>query len=337
MKKYFLIILFLLAQAVFPQQRGRHPDRPDRKVVPFFSEIHIIPGEQLNTFDFVYKLPYNQLFFIKNDDKYLANLKLIVEVYDTSDNFVARQIKVNKVYVNDFSQTNEPLLFVEGVVQFNLPDGVYDFVPDVIDVHSKQEIKPVPLQAKKISSVKTDFLVPIILDDNTFEYMGKNYRMLANFNGSIPFGRREFELMIPVVDTSLQRIYLTAVNNNDTVFNGYLTDSFISQIDIESVEGHILLKTDGNSRQFRNFIFKNFVHNLSEGKLLLTISKDKHSMYSENVAKDVVWFDKPFSLRNPEFAIKVLKYMTADSVISSLLTGDETYDAQALNKFLEKI
>ncbi|HKI78576.1 MAG TPA: GWxTD domain-containing protein [Ignavibacteriaceae bacterium] len=335
-KIIFLTALIIFFQTLDAQIPRMHPRETFKNIVPFFSEIHIIPGNGLNSFNFVYKLPYNQLFFVKNDDDYLAGMKLTVEVYDTSNNFIARQIKEDNVVVKKYSQTNVPLLFVEGVIKFNLPDGTYKFVPDLIDIHSNQDVKPTPLLAKKNGDVKTEFLVPMVLDDKTYQYENENYRMLANFNDSIPFGHREFELMIPVVDTTLTEIYITAVNNADTLYNGYLKASFISTLDIQNIKDHIILKTNGNTKRFRNFIFKNFVNKLDEGRLTITISKDKHSIYSENIAKDVVWFDKPFSLRNPEFAINSLKFMVNDSVITKLLGVDKLYYSRELTKFWRK-
>ena len=56
----------------------------------------------------------------------------------------------------------------------------------------------------------------------------------------------------------------------------------------------------------------------------------------ETFHKEVVWYDKPFSLRNPEFAIKSLKYMERDSVISKLLDADKSDYPVELEKYWKK-
>ena len=50
----------------------------------------------------------------------------------------------------------------------------------------------------------------------------------------------------------------------------------------------------------------------------------------------VVWFNKPFSLLNPEKAIEFLSYIESDSVISELLDEDESDYPEVLSNYWSK-
>ena len=58
-----------------------------------------------------------------------------------------------------------------------------------------------------------------------------------------------------------------------------------------------------------------------EGKLLVTVII--HGEKEKEFPINVTWFNKPVSLRNPEKAIELLKYIEKDEVISKLLNADE--------------
>lgn len=85
----------------------------------------------------------------------------------------------------------------------------------------------------------------------------------------------------------------------------------------------------------RNFIIKNVNEKLNEGNLVLTI-KNEEKEIDEKINLNVVWFNKPFSLLNPEKAIEFLSYIESDSVVSELLDEDESDYPKVLNNFWAK-
>ncbi len=335
-KKISILLSVLIIQILTAQPQRQVAEQPFRNKFPFFAEVHVIPKDSVNIIDYVYKIPYNQLIFVKDDNKYKAGLNLTVEVYDTSGHFIARQIKQSKIGVNEFSETNSPELFSEGLIEFKLPNDEYNIMPNISDVQSGQSAKLEPYRVKKFNSENRRCLNPIIVNEKKINIDGKAVFVLTNYEDSFPFDSKQYNLIIPCADTSLQKIYVSIINNRDTIFTDFVSQSYLSGVAFEEYENKIILNPKRNNQVFRNFILKNFSDKLSEGNVKIKISKDKGKDILGTFDKNVIWYDKPFSLRNPEFAIKSLKYMERDSVISKLLDGDKPGYPAELERYWKK-
>ena len=335
MKKNILILL-LLTTTIFAQRPAHRLDFALQLRFPFFTEIHIIPDDSINTVYYDYRLPYNQLTFVKNGSQYNASLNVSVEVYDTAGQFISRQMQQSNITVDDFSKTNSADHFCEGVLLFHLTNNDYKLIPIIDDVQSGQEAKLEPVRINKLKNQTKQFLSPLVLDENKTEINGKKYFVLTNYEDAIPFSSNKYQLAIPCRDTSLQKIYVKIISNKDTVFSNYVNESFLSNISIEEDSGKIILGSGTNGNVHRNFILNNFSNSLSEGRIKIIVSNDKDGENPDIFIKNVTWFDKPFSLRNPEFAINSLKYMEKNSVINKLLDADKTDYMIELNKYWEK-
>jgi len=334
-KKCFVLVILLLSVS-FAQRQRRPAVTPFHSQIPFYAVVHVIPGDSLDDINYLYRIPYNQLVFVKENSHYEAALSLSVEVYDTSGMFVARQIKEDNISVGDFTKTNSPELYAQGLIQFKLPNREYDLVPIITDQQSEQEAKLNHFRIKKLNSKFLDFLLPIVVNEKEISLNNEKVFQVTNFEGFVPFDQYQYKLVFPSLDTSISKIKVTITNNRDTVFNGPVTESFISSNDLMEHDGKIIIKNEQGRKQFKNFVLDNFAGKLNVGDLKISVSKSDSTRYSDFYLKQVVWFNKPFSLRNSEFAIKALKYMTSDSVVSKVLdTSKENYEA-SLNKFWDK-
>ncbi len=334
--KKILIILLLLTPLLLAQYPSHKPGLPLLNKIPIFIEIHVIPGDSLNTIDFTYRLPYNQLTFTKDGNEYSAKLNLSVEIFDTAGQFISRQMKQSNIQVDDFSMTNSADYFCEDYLTFNLANSEYNFIPIINDVQSGQELKLEQIPVHKIKSDSVEFIKPFVINEDRVDVKGKKYFVLTDYEDSIPFSSKKYELAIPCKDTSIQRIYVQIINNKDTVFSNYTNDSFLSDLSLTENAGMLLLDSGTNPNVFRNFIINNFSNELSEGLVKIVVSKEKAGLDKKIFTKNVMWFNKPFSLRNPEFAISSLKYIEADSVISKLLDVDNSEYMKVLNDYWKK-
>ncbi len=165
---------------------------------------------------------------------------------------------------------------------------------------------------------KRIFLEPLVVNAPLKEN-NKSSFVVSNFDGCIPFSKEKYDLLIPSMDTSLQKIYVTLVNNKDTVYAGDISESETLGNSIAESNGEIILKGGNSSEIYKDFLIPDINKNLSEGELTINISLNKDSKSADTFHKKVIWFEKPFSLLNPELAIKFLKYMESDTVIDSLL------------------
>jgi len=335
MKKIILILL-LLVPMMFAQQPAHRPELLQQFKIPFFVEVHIIPDDSLNTIYYDYRIPYNQLTFVKDGDKYKAALSVALEVFDTTGQFISRQMKQRNIVADSFSETNSPDYFCEGVLLFHLPNDEYKFIPVINDVQSGQEVKLEPLRVNKLKSDSSLFLDPIVLNENKTGTNDNKDFVLTNYEDSIPFSSKRYELAIPCKDISVQKIYVTIINNRDTVFSDYVSKSFVSSISLKENEGKIIFGSKPGDNIFRNFLLTDFSNSLSEGRIKVIVSQDKDGENPQTFTKNVTWFNKPFSLHNLQFAITSLKYVEKDSVVSKLLDTDKIDYMPELKKFWQK-
>lgn len=331
-----LFLALILLVTINAQQRRRPAVIPFHSQVPFYAEVHVVPSDSLNVIDYLYKIPYNQLVFVKQDDHYEAELSLSVEVFDTSKQFIQRQIKDDHIMVDDFGKTNSPELYAQGVIKFKLANQEYDLVPSVTDKQSGQEAKLNHFRVKKLNPKFLDFLLPIVTNGDKISFENDDIHVVTNFEGFIPFDKNDYHLIFPCVDTSVNKINVTMINEHDTVFSGTLKDSYLSSNSFTEYDGNIVIKNEPGKKTFRNFTLGDFSNKLKTGDLKIIVSKSDSTKYSENYFKQVIWFNKPFSLRDPEFAIKALKYMVSDSVVNKVMDVSKDKYGESLSEFWDK-
>ena len=334
--KKISVLLFICYGLIFPQGGKNQPVIPFHNKIPFYAEVHVIPVDSLNKISYIFKIPYDQLVFEKDGIVYNAGIILSVEVYDTSGNFISRQIKNKELKVEDFDETKSSKLFLQGMVEFLLPNNNYNLNPHVTDVNSNQQVKLNQYLVKKINHNFLDFMLPIVVDENKKDIDGKLYTVLTNYEGFIPLDNNKYQIIFPSADTSIENIYVTLVNNKDTVFTGNVSESIKGSNSFIEKDGYIVLTSDENIPVFRYFILENIGNKMTEGELKIIVAKNKTAKYSEEYNKQVVWFDKPFSLRDSEFAIKALKYIEPDSVVNKILDVSKAVYGRELYKYWEK-
>ena len=143
----------------------------------------------------------------------------------------------------------------------------------------------------------------------------QEFTRLTNFGDTLPFGKEECNFIIPVADTSKDEISVTVVSQEDTVYNGELSESVLSNINLFECDGKILISDKSEGVKTRNYILSGINNKLQEGHLSIIVDNDKDAKFK----KEVLWYDKPFSLKDPEDAIKALKSIENEDVVDSLL------------------
>jgi GWxTD domain-containing protein len=305
------------------------PRRENFRSHILLSEIYIIPSgssedkkDSTELLYYIYKIPYNRLVFEKSNNHYTAAYRLTVEVHDTITNTINRKIKEGKISVEDFEKTDNENTYAEGLLDFQIiKNKKYKLIPVLYDEFSDREIRlnGIPVLPRIKPNEKSEFLEPLIVNSTSKENMDINSFLLANYNGYIPFSKEKFDLLIPCSDTSIQKIYITLINNGDTVFSNTVGESVLLQNSIEESNGEVILTSNSSLKTYRDFIIPFVNKNLAEGDFTISLLMNKDSDPNAVFHKKVLWFNKPFSLINPELAIKFLKYMENDTVIDSLL------------------
>ncbi len=309
MKRVFILVSFIcgitFSQPVFE--------------LPLLSDINVIPADSLNQVYYSFRLPINSFVFVKDGNAYSADYRIAVEVRDSSSKFFTRQIDENKIHAASFAETISVGTSEEGNFTFRLKDGTYFFTPILTDLNSNHEyrLRPLKVVCKKQSG--QNFISPIVVNQNGNKLNG-DYS-LTNYAGDIPFSEDEYGLIIPSIDTSIQKINIVLINNKDTTSFYNVSKSFVSNLSVRSKDGAVILENGKGTLLTRNFLLSNFSRNLWEGKLTINLSTDDSSGIKKTFKNKVVWFNKPFSLRDPERAIKLLAVVDNSNTVDSLLSG----------------
>ncbi len=332
--KIFLFSFLFISTSLFGQPELKPPPFAPR--LPFESEV-ISFSRTDGDFSvyFTYKIPYKLLVFEREEELYNAGFRVIVEISDKDGNLVARDIKDSKVTVNNFEVTSDLNLFLQDYLSFKINPDDYKVAAIISDMNSTGDIQLQPIELKLGNNENNLVLHPLVINSKEITCNDEKAFILANSGGNIPFSAESFNLVITISDTLITEIDVTLENNNEIVFSGKIDESYVLPIGIIKCEDNIVVTTKPENTSLRNFIFKNVNQKLNEGDLVLTI-KNEEKEIDEKINLSVVWFNKPFSLLNPEKAIEYLSYIESDSVVSELLDEDESDYPKALNNFWAK-
>jgi len=129
----------LLTSRLVSQTPELHFDA--REDVPnFFYDIMTVAGKDsgLTTFKFYSKIPYDELQFVKKDQRFYAQYELSVTVFDQYGNQAEGQIVRRDIWVDDFEQTNLRNKYDIASVTFDLSPSVYELLVGIMDFDSRK-------------------------------------------------------------------------------------------------------------------------------------------------------------------------------------------------------
>ena len=335
MKKLLLILLF--SSTIFYSQPNRNPDRGVGfiRFQKLFPTVQVIPksGSELSV-SYLYRIPYDFLVFERDANTFKASARMLVEVYK-DDELVRREIQDRKLSVTDFNLTQSKSLAVEGVIKFDLEADNYIIKGEFSDLQSEQVIRLAPEHVDGIEYKEKGIYNPVVikLEHNTCN--GKSLPLIINLGGSIPFSSQDYQMIIPVSDTTAKTISIELVNNDRNKIIKTISEAYITGISMIECNNKLFIDANNDNQTTKNFILRDFSQNLIEGILLanITIGNDGES---REFPISVKWVNKPLSLRNAEFAIEMLQYIEEEKVVSELLDFDSDEYPKELHNYWKK-
>jgi GWxTD domain-containing protein len=319
----FIILFFLVAGAIIGQPSP---------VKPILTEVHVIPADTGYTTYISYRIPYNILIFVKEEDHFYGGAELLVEVRDDQDVVHARESEFTEVEIERYDETNSRGKYLEGLIAINLKEGRYQIYPEILlqNTNSSRRLSPFPLE---ITSGNSTLIRPIVVYSEPVECDGNRNLRAANFENNIPFSLEDYSiaLFIPGAENGSLNIKMT---QEELVFVDEVIDNpELINLSFKLCGEGILLTNDDNSPSGSLFLVKGFGNKIKEGVAEIEISNDETS---RKFSFNVVWHDKPFSLRNPEFAIRLLEDIVPDEDIDDLLDGSSDFYYQRLVEYWNK-
>ncbi len=287
-----------------------------------YSDFIQIPSDSSSNVFYTYKIPLNRLVFEKEADLFLAQYRMSIEVYDSADTkFITRGIREKNIQVPDYDQTRSPLIFSEGVLALSLKPGIYSVMEILYDYKSNREMK-LPSYKVKVDSIDK-FISPLVTDEQTIECNDRISPILANYSGKLPFDESKYTFMLPVKDERIDTLYVSVIQNKDTLYKGVLSGPIKEKLSLRECAGKILVDEGQDDQVYNIFRIEGLSNKIEEGSFLIAVSDNAERTKQTKFPIECKWINKPRSLKDPEMAIKALKFIEQDSVISSLLKGDD--------------
>lgn len=300
MKKTLFLCLVVLSATLYAQASSQALNQ----VRGIFFDTIVIPSSDNPDCYITYQTTCNRLVFVKNKDGFTSHFSLSIEAVDSLTGRVYREIADNEFSVKDFEETNSESRYIQGVIKLSLPYGNYKVLPVIYDYNSNSEHLLAQFDLKVSPTSLTWALSPIVIKEFP-ESKDNKSPVLAGFDGNVPFSHEEYDMIIPVADTGVSSIYAEFKNNDSLIFKDTLKTSFVAALSFRRDKDNIVTEYGGHSRATRNFVIRNFNEKLQEGTLTITLMKgDKEKTVFRRL---VTWYNKPRSLNNLEYAVKVLK------------------------------
>lgn len=313
---------------LFAQPRTNQRNRPSTGQKPIYLESHVVPIDSQKLCYLSYRVPYSNLVFVREGDSYSGGLTLRVEV--TSDGGVeTRESTSDKVIINDYEETNRRDKFLQGLLKFRVDKDELIINP-LVELHNTG--RQVPLRPFNVKHSIQEVVVVEKANTNCNNYIG--YK-LSNYENSIPFSDRNYQLYIPVYDPEINMINVQINQNGNEVINKKLEAEFTSHTHYDKCEGSIVLVNEIKGVSARIFLLNNFSYLLNEGEAELIVTDEDENQIVKQELK-VVWVDKPITLNNSKYAYQLLEIVeTEDNLDNILQEGENDYD-KALELFWQR-
>ena len=263
------------------------------------------------------------LVFERKEESFNAGFRVAVEILDEDDKLVSREIKDNRVNVNNFEETNDLSFVLQDFLSFKIKPGEYKISTLISDMNSTGELLLEPKELNLEESKDKLVQHPLVISSREMICDDKKNFILANSGGNVPFSSDKFHLIIPITDTSITEINVVIKSNDEVIISTKIDESYIIPIGIAECEKHLSVTRNPEAIALRNFVVRNVNEKLNEGEVTLKVTNDENDIDEEYESK-IVWFNKPFSLMDPEKAIEFLNFVESDSVVYSLLKNSSS-------------
>lgn len=304
-------------------QGGRSHSGPK----PIYIEAHIVPSDSFNTCYISYKVPYSNLVFIKDVNTFGGGLVFRIEATG-QEGVLARESTHDELNLLNYDETNNPDKYLEGILSFKLESDEATINP-LIELENTD--RQVPLRPFK---VETDKQEPLVVKANSTCENSLGYAII-NFENSIPYDDKNHKLLIPIFDTSINKIKVKITQDENEVLSTELSKTSELSIGLKKCEDNIALVSEPMNTPINIFFLDNFSTLLNEGPVEFSIlDEDGDEIYNSEL--NVIWIDKPTPLMNPKFAYGLLELMESEDKLDEIYDQADGDYQKAISLFWEK-
>lgn len=316
MKKNVLIILLLICPVLFGQ--NNFSSRKELPVVRSDVQTQILFYKTNSNYQitYLYKIPYSHIQFENVNDHFESKLELTIEVKNQENKVVKREFVKDKVISYNFDETISNNKFLENFITLDLPKDNYTF-QIIFEDKVTNLYRPQKPLAVRLNDSTLNYS-PVLVEQLSNSSSESDKYIVANYSGYIPFSKNLYSLIILSDKFRNNEDYSFQITQNDSVyFKRKLKIKSFGLPVFEKQNESITLSFD--SSYVLNGIMLNEINkNLTEGDYTIRILDDGDKEI-ETLKFSVKWFNKPFSLKDSDFALEMISYIEPESSYKELL------------------
>ena len=330
----FIIILFFLCSLISSFSYAQNQPLPNKEVFQSkFDEnkmVHKMPvlirtypvyqDNQTYRLFFLIELQHDFLQYIYSGEKYTANTEFEINITNNSTNQLQSKISKSEFILNDFETTNRKDLFHFTMDSLDIQPGKYEVVFKYRDINGKgtQHIYKFQIHLPEVDKF---YASPIL-----FTYPGKNFIVDPDIFNTQPSALRsywEFDKELGIQFNTWQAQSDATVKMNLSIKDEDQENSIFT---VDTV-----LTGKSQSKSLLLTFSKNLFFE-KEYQIDITYTTPSDTVEQKFPLK-IVWFDKPRSLWNLDFAIGPIRYLIEDDkAYDDFTKGNEK---EKLSKFKE--
>ncbi len=275
----------------------------------------------LSHFDLYIKVFYNELQFVKSDDKFKAQFEISISVFDTTGKFVNSDKIKQELVVASFEETKSVNEFSLRTVSFDLPPKAYEITVDLQDMETQKKGRH-----KRSVSLKDYSTKDILTSDILFlDFYSRDKQGKVTFEPRVSETKDE--------DSKLLYVYVELYNIPEN-------DSLLVEYHVLG-QDHQIFQSDKYWIRSRGRITQNIfeisTENLSHGGYIAKVKFSSGSMSITVESAFKLYIDGiPLTFADLEEAIEVLKYIASDEELKKLKNTPKDQKQNAFIKFWKK-
>jgi GWxTD domain-containing protein len=318
-KLVIIILAFLFVAFSTPQKRKQYKKELPKKS-PIYFETHIIPNDSIYTCFISFKIPFNNLLFIRDSGRFKSGVNISYEIFE-NDKYYSRVFDEKTISISSYETTIDNKYFLEGITSFEIRNGEYKISPSIRLDNTDIEFKSKPLL---FSVDSTKINEPIVVSSESV-CDSSSFR-LANSQNVIPFSAEKYDLLIPIYSDKEFSLNVEVIQNNKTVLKKTILESILLDREIFDCNNKIVISNRSKVNRVKYFRLRNINQKLIEGLAKIKMEYGKRKM---DFSMNMFWNEKPKSLFDTDDAIEALNLIGLSRVADSLskFSDDEAYEA----------
>jgi GWxTD domain-containing protein len=319
----FILILVQLPLAqeeyreIYPQDR-RTTGNTQRIMPILFRAYPVATSENQYRLYLVADIMYDFMQFTLQGKEYRSECQIETFLKNKDSGKTFNKTWVSSLNLTNFDETNHRDKFFLMMDSLQVPTGPYELTVNYRDLQGEQK-KKIDLKLH-LPETKKFYASPplfcVIGDSGADNFHAFPHRPLA-MREHLPFNKKlGIYLNVWAAETDSAQIHLKIFNSENK---------------------KLIFQQDANAEiqdeNARLFIQPPFIQ-WNEGKynLKITYMSDSYS-FKQNLNFQIVWFDKPRSLRDPDYAIQPLKLVMSEAQYDKLTSGGRKEENQAFREY----